>query len=310
MGLNRTSCSYMDSEMHFTVFTEHKVTTMPTSADSQRKAVQSKINTQQQTWWVFSPQDFSSYRSVAPQPEVWTVRWKPWRNNSVLLLCTAFLLLRKQEAEQAGHTSSVVAGRAQQNIPQAGGQRAQGWHLAAARAAVGAHCSPVTPCAVTVTSWPFPALHPSWSMAQPSPWHRVTPGQDPNCWPRGAMVNQTTEETTLFPPVQYQILGLSTARRFKIQVQNPGLLYSESWEPTDITEVLRMISQIKCWVGKCIPHVDICHALSWEHCSSPAYRYRNAIVIWDSIYYKRDLSKSQSKFFPSSLILHLTKLDN
>lgn len=56
------------------------------------------------------------------------------------------------------------------------------------------------------------------------------------------------------------------------------------------------------------PQMEICHALSWEHCSSEAVRDRDTTVIWYSIYYKRDLSKSHLKFFPSSLILYFTKL--
>lgn len=48
----------MDSEVHFTVFTEHKVTTqMSTSVDLQSKTVQTRINKLQQACWL-SPQDF------------------------------------------------------------------------------------------------------------------------------------------------------------------------------------------------------------------------------------------------------------
>jgi len=68
------------SEMHFTVFTEHKVTTpMSSSIDLQHKTVQSGINKLQQAHWL-SPQDSSSRRNAASQPEGWNCKLKPGGN--------------------------------------------------------------------------------------------------------------------------------------------------------------------------------------------------------------------------------------
>lgn len=166
----------MDSEMRFTVFTEHKGTTMPTSIDLRSKTVQFRINTRQQTWW-FSPRDFSSYRSVAPQPQVWKHKLKSDKNpkeTTVSCCCVWHLCSSGSEKLSRLVTQALwlQAERTRTLSSQQARRTAKGSHPALAMAGVWANCYPVTPCAVTITSWPFPVPHPSWPESQPSLSHR------------------------------------------------------------------------------------------------------------------------------------------
>ena len=112
----------MNSEMHFTVFTENKVTTpMSTSIDLQSKTVQSRINKLQQACWL-SPWDFSSYGNVASQPEGWNCKLKSDENpketivsccfiSALLLYLYSISVLQESKMLIRLVTSSSVAGK-------------------------------------------------------------------------------------------------------------------------------------------------------------------------------------------------------